>query len=274
MRRRVGTTPRRELQSRGQPALVPGPIPLIHLTAVGLARDIVVSGQIETSPCKVFGQDLLYFFALKPAYRLKAGDQKSTQINRFPFAFVMSPSAVPIPFHVYPFDTGAAHENFYSAADPYVCLEDYELEPTHAAVAGQIGWAFGSVEAYMNREIRTDILDDVPVHETVTRGFVDIARMASAGSNRPDERASAIEIACSHHVRLDGNVELAIIPRQYLEGEDGDSPNEDFIDRLIELNIPLATYDWQPNRTPNEFRDEIERIIRNHYQRPVGAPLS
>lgn len=270
MKRRKSGAPDRQLRARSAPVKVTGSIPLVHLTAVGAAREVVRDGQLDTSFCKVFGKDLLYFFALKPAYRLKDGDAKSAQINRFPFAFVVRPDAVPAPHHVYPFDTGAAAAGYYTAADPYVFLEDYELEPTHAAIAGQIGWAFGSSGAYLRRELRKELLRELPVHETVSRGFVDIAMMASSGSNQPDERASAIEVACSHHVPLAGNVELAVIPRQYLEGDDGTSPNSDFIDRLTDLGIAFEVYDWQANRTPNEFRDEIEAIIRRHYEKPAA----
>jgi hypothetical protein len=89
-----------------------------------------------------------------------------------------------------------------------VFLEDYELAPTLAAAAGQIAWAFGTLDGYFEGNLRGDILDGVPAHETVTRGFVDIALMARSGSNQPDKRASAIEVACSHDVQLKGNVLL------------------------------------------------------------------
>lgn len=246
---------------------MPASLPLVHVTAVGRARDIVRTGRLETRRCRELGRELLYFFALKPAYGLKDGDDKSHQINRFPFVFVLAPEAVPNPYHVYPFDTGGALTGLFAGADPFVWFEDYELEPSHAAVTRYLSWMFGSVDAYYEGEIRPDILNGVEPYQTVTRGIVDIARMPATGSNRPDGRAAAIEVASSHNVGLQGHVRLAVIPKQYLQG-DGNDPNAEFMELLKAQGIRWRTYDWQPNRSPNEYRDEIARIVKAFYDEP------
>jgi hypothetical protein len=267
VKRRSGGTPNRQLRQRSQPGKIRNELPLIHVTAVGVARDIVDSGKLEARVCPVFNRGLLYFFAMRAAYRLRDGDAKSHQINRFPFVFIVKPEAVPTPYHIYPFDTGGAVKGVFEAqSDPYVFLEDYELQPTLAAAAGQIAWAFGTLDAYLDGDLRSDILDGVPTHETVTRGFVDIALMARSGSNQPDKRASAIEVASSHDVLLKDNVVLAILPKQYLE-EDGNNPNLDFITRLKAAGIPWEVYDWQPNTEPDEFQKEIADISKKFFQR-------
>lgn len=259
--RRRGTVPDRQLRKRAQPTGVSEALPLVHITPVGVANEIVKSRKIEARHCKVFGVNLVYFFVMRPAYRMRNGEKKSHQINRFPFVFVADASAVEAPYHVYPFDTGGAVNGvFDELADPYVCLEDYELEPNYSAVAGQIGWAFGSVATYFDGEVRKDILQEVPRHETVTRSFVDITRLARSGSNQPDKRASAIEVASRHDVNLKGNIRLAILPKQYLE--DPSSNNVDFMERLKEEDIEWKVYNWQPNTTPDEFQDEIAQIAR------------
>jgi hypothetical protein len=149
--------------------------------------------------------------------------------------------------------------------DDAVCLEDYELKPDHEAVAGQIAWAFGTLEAYFDGTLRLDLMADVPVHETVTRGFNDIARMANVRSSNqePDQRASAIELAANHNIPLKGNVLFAVLPRQYLE--DAGIPNDDFIARLKAEGISWDTYEWQANMMPNEFQEEISRVVRRYY---------
>jgi hypothetical protein len=266
VKRRSGGAPDRQLRNRSRPGKITDKLPLIHVTAVGIAREIVQSGKLEARQCSVFNRGLVYFFAVRPAYRLKDGDAKSHQINRFPFVFIIKPEALSGPYHVYPFDTGGAVKGVFEAeSDPYVFLEDYELATSLTAAAGQIGWAFGTIEAYFEGNLRGDILDDVPTHETVTRGFIDVARMARSGSNQPDKRASAIEVACSHDVQLKGNVLLAILPKQYLE-DDSDSPNQGFMARLKSDDIPWEVYDWQPNTTPNEFQEEIAKIAKRFFQ--------
>lgn len=267
MRRRKVPSTRRELRARAVDISF-GPIPLVHVTSTGFASEIVETGQFEAQSCRVFGRNLVYFFALRPAYRRKDGDRKSHQINRFPFVFIIRPEAVPTPYHVYPFDTGGAADGYFSQeADDTIHLEDYELKPDHDAVAGHVGWAFGSLESYFDGTLRLELMSDVPVHETVTRGFNDIARMASIRSSnqQPDRRASAIEVAASHNIPLKGNAMLAVIPKQYLE-DDGVT-NDGFIAQLKMQGIDWDTYDWQPNTLPNEFQEEISRVVRKFYQR-------
>lgn len=263
MRRRKGTPPQRQLRDRADRGPLPEKLPLVHVTATGFAREIVQSGKFEVRRCKVFNKDLVYFFVLRPAYRRKDGDEKSEKINRFPFVFVMSPDAV-APWHVYPFDSGGADAGVFSdQADEYVCLEDFELESTHAAAAGQIGWAFSSLEDYFEGNLRNGLMTGVPAHETVTLGYHAIAGMARTGSNQPDKRASAVEIATSHNVPLKDNVLLAVIPSQYLD--DSGTENTSFINELKALGIEWRTYDWQPNTVPNELQEEISRIVRRFY---------
>lgn len=215
--RRPGGPSDHQLRRRADPSGIPRALPLVHITPIAYAKRIIESRKLEAKMCGVFDRKLVYFFAMRTAYRFRGADEKSHQINRFPFVFILRPTAFEVPFHVYPFDTGGAGQGvFDSEADPFEYLEDYELEPTLDAAAGHIGWAFGTIDAYPDGELRPSVLDTVPMSETVTRGFVDIAKMAGSGSNSPDKRASAIEVACGHNVDLKGNVLHAIMPDRYL----------------------------------------------------------
>jgi len=88
VKKRSGGTPNWELRKRSQTGKVSEKLPLVHVTAVGIAREIVHSGKLEARRCSVFNKGLLYFFAVRAAYRLKEGDAKSHQINGFPFVFI------------------------------------------------------------------------------------------------------------------------------------------------------------------------------------------
>jgi hypothetical protein len=266
MPRRPGPPGERQLRARASRGSVPDKLPLVHVTAVWTANEIIRGGKLETRRCSIFKKEMLYFFVLRPAYRTKDGDEKSHQLTRFPVVFIVAPEAADPPFHVYPFDTGGAVNGAFAAqADRYVPLEDYELEPSHAAVAGHIGWAFGTLENYFDGHLRQDILDGVPEFESVTRGYVDVARMGRAGSNQHDKRASAVELAIGHDVDLKGNVLLAILPKQLLEGSSGD--NAVLMARLNELDIQIETYDWQPNTMPDEFQEQIAEIARAWFRK-------
>jgi len=235
---------------------------LVHVTAVGSAREIIRAGQIESRACKVLGANLLYFFAMRPAYKLRGEDQRNDILDFFPFVFLVSTDNLGAPYHVYPFDTGGALEGaFDEGASPAVYLEDYALEETLQAVNDHIAWAFGTPADYYDGKLRPDFGKDIPDWDSGPKTFAKIARLASEGSNRPDRRASAIEVAYARHVPL-SDVKFAVLPYQFLEDPHG--PNTDMIDRLTAAGVAWETYQWRPNRAPADFQSEINRLVREH----------
>lgn len=232
------------------------------MTAVGAAREIIRAGQFETRKCPVFSRNLVYFFALRPAYKLKGSDQKQSVVDFFPFVFVVSPENLGAPYHVYPFDTGGAHSGaFDEGASPWFYLDDYELEVNLQAASDHIAWAFGDRANYYDGTLIAGFVNEFPDWDVGPITFGKIAALASVGSNRPDKRASAIEIAFDHHVNLK-EVKLAILPRQFLEDPDGN--NTEIIDKLTATGVPWDTYEWTPNRAPADFQNEINKMVRAH----------
>jgi len=261
-----GGMPRRsdvdfERQLVGRCATVVGSreLPLVHVTASWPAQEILKKKKLLPSKCPIFQVELLYFFVLRPAYKDKLGREPSHQVSRFPFVFAVRPEGVDPPRHVYPFDTGAAATGaFASQADKYVQLEDYALENSHRAIRSFIKWAFGSIESYFDAELRLDVREDVAASESVVISYLDIARMGFEGSNRHDTRASTIEVASDHAVSLDFAC-LLIYPKQFLEA------NKTLVKIFKEMKgkgVSLRGYDWQPNRSPDEFQKDIMSISK------------
>lgn len=235
---------------------------LVHVTAVGVAREIIRAGQIETRFCKALGANLVYFFALRPAYKLCDADQKNDILDFFPFVFLVSTENLGAPYHVYPFDTGGALDGaFDEGASPAVYLEDYALEETLQAVNDHILWAFETPANYYDGKLRANFGEGIPDWDSGPKTFAKIARLASVGNNRPDRRASAIELAYARHVPL-GEVKFAVLPYQFLEDPNG--RNTDMIDRLTAARVAWETYQWRPNRAPADFHSEISKLVRDH----------
>jgi hypothetical protein len=235
---------------------------LVHVTAVGVAREIIRAGQIEARACKTLDANLAYFFALRPAYKLRDSDQKNDILDFFPFVFLVNTDNLGAPYHVYPFDTGGALEGaFDEGASPAIFLEDYALEETLQAVGHHIAWAFGTPADYYDGKLKSSFGKDIPDWDSGPKTFAKIARLASVGSNRPDRRASAIEVAYARHVPL-SDVKFAVLPYQFLEDPHG--PNTDMIDRLTAAGVAWETYQWRPNRAPADFHSEINRLVREH----------
>lgn len=241
-----------------------GDLPLVHVTAAWTSKEILRAGKLITKRCRVFGKDLVYFFVARPAYRTKLGAQESHQLSRFPVGFVFKQSAVPVPYHAYPFDTGGAADGaFDSQADPFVPLEDYALRPDYKSVSKFLGWAFGESKSYLRGRLRSDLSNEVQAYESVAVSYMDIARLGVDGSNEHDIRASAIEISASHNVDLHGQLDLLVAPKQFVEGNE---PVSTMIKPLVGAGAKLKLYDWQANRTPNEYQSDIQRIVESWYE--------
>jgi hypothetical protein len=265
-RKRPGLAPKRELRDLAA-AVQPlsGPLDLVHVTSVGAGREIVSLGQIEARPCVVFKRDLVYMFLARPAYRFRNGHAKSDQINRFPCAFVFRPDKLGPPFHIYPFDTGAGASGRYGdTVDPHVYLEDYELTPDLQAAQRHITWAFGGNRQYFEGDLSPGLMQGLHAWQSVGRGWLAIAGLAATGSNRPDKRASAIEIAYSKHLPLKGHARLAIFPQQLIEDDRG--KHSAFIEALTKCGLPWETYDRRPNEAPDFFMDEVTRLVHRSLQ--------
>ena len=235
---------------------------LAHVTPVGAARDIIRAQQIEARACIRFKRNLVYFFAMRPAYKLKGSDRKELVIDYFPSVMLVDADAMGSPFHVYPFDTGGALDGaFEEEESEHVYLEDYELDSTLDAVNDHIYWAFETRADYFDGKLKKGFADKFPVWDVHARTFARIAELASVGSNKPDGRASAVELAFTNHVRLD-QIKLIILPKQFLEDPRGN--NTVVTEALRSANVEWAVYEWQPNRTPGDFHSEINGMVREY----------
>lgn len=264
-RRPRGITTKRELVDLAKAAVPSVSIStpdLVHITSVGWGRRIIDSGSLQPKQCNVFGKDLVYFFVARPAYRFGNGDQKNDQLNFFPFAIVLSPEALPTPYHVYPFDTGAFMAGFFDpVVDPSIYIEDYELDPDLSAACRHLEWAFEDVTNYFDARIKPSLVGSIPHWRAVGQSWTRIAGLAGVGSGKPDRRASAVEIAYLQSIDLrQGHGRLLVFPEQLLEDPNG--RNTDFLNMLRILDIEFETYDWRANETPDSYSATISAVIR------------
>ena len=259
MPRRDNAAFRRTLRGQGRRDKLPAALPVVHASTVWAASEIAHAERIMIRRCDVFERDLAFFFVMRPGYRSKFATDASHQISRFPVAFVLDPTDLPDPHQVYPFDTGGAAKGAFQAqADPQIPLEDYALEERIEAASAHIEWAFETTANYMDGDVRPNLLDGVPDHDQVTRGYADIARMGRRGSNEFDRRSSAVELAFGQDITLNGRKGLVILPRQLLD-------DKQLIEKFEAFGLRVEVYDWRPNTLPDEYEDDIVELARAWY---------
>lgn len=254
----------RPLRGKGTTSDNAAKLPLVHVTSSWRAREVVKTAKLQVSACEIFGVNLLYFFVMRPAYLGRDAGDKSLFLTHAPVAFVLKSSAVPAPYHIYPFDTGAAARGAFKAnADKLIPLEDYELSNDHASALGFVDWAFGDLSSYFDGSLRQELASELRPNDSVEQGYVAIARMGTAGNKKHDTRASTLELTSNHNVDVPGLLDLLIVPKQMLEdnGLFGAS-----IRKYLASGVKIEAYDWRPNSAPAEYQRDMMRITRDWYR--------
>ncbi len=83
----------------------PDPLPLSHLSSARWFQDIVGSGGLKPTRCKVFKKDLLYLYYGGVFYRGKVAPTQ--EASKLPIAFLFHPDFLAKVLRYFPFDTGA-----------------------------------------------------------------------------------------------------------------------------------------------------------------------
>ena len=182
-------------------------LPLFHVCdAVGF-RHIIQDVQLKTFTCKVFEKDLLYFFYGRPSYRIKANGLPTTSPAYLPVCFILDFTKTGLPFHVYPFDSGAEHANLF---------DDFLYEKwSNADFALTPGWdAPGRVvscyyETNRNYFLEKPVWREIMPIDLESQSYKNLVE--NRGDTRYDNRRSSIEVAYESHVPLTPENFLAIV---------------------------------------------------------------
>ena len=239
-----------------------GAMPLTHITRGVIADDILRSGQISPSPCRVFEQPLAYLFYGRPAYRI--GDNGVTKTESFcPFCFLFKPQIVEGAEAIHAFDTGAFAARMYSNVLPHEMSEnDFRLNSV-AAANQLISATFGSQETYFDGDTR--VIGKKPPairpHDFHAKAYMDL--VLAPGRNEPDDRVYSIEVVFTEPVPLNGALIGIVLPHTLCAEED----MAPWLEPLVKAGIPLIPYNFIPGRHPEHYHTLMERAVKEFYQK-------
>jgi hypothetical protein len=196
------------------------PLPLVHSCQAYFIKQIMASGQLKASPCNVFqGEDLLYFFVGRPAYKYEL--ELQPKYWELPICFILQYD-VSTAKRIYPFDTGAFKSGRLPKYVTIADLHEFDVSVDREAVCKIIGTFFSSRFNYYRTKPRSeseflerygvDILDTEvrSIHSLITDGM----------PYKSDDRRATIEVSLPHAVKLTSDRVLAVvIPERYLDCE-------------------------------------------------------
>ena len=178
-----------------------------HTTDGYALRKIIQSGSFIPKPCRVFKEDLLYFFYGRPGYRV--GDDSSLQISsRAPVVVMLANELILNGKRLFPFDTGAFKAKRYSQwMHKSMELKDFELECPGDAPQRFVAAFFGSNRDYLRVKPRAPHLPysgEFEVESIVTL-------LTDRRGSEADDRRTVVELQSGSPVHLKPPIVRALI---------------------------------------------------------------
>lgn len=179
-------------------------LPLVHTTSSpDFEYEIGPNSVLKAQKCKVYAEDLVYFFYGKPSYRPQDSEtQYRADMKQFaPVCLVLDVPPGIAPRRVMPFDSGSQYEEIMRKEGHIhkrMKKELFELQGRDAP-GNIVGLFFGSNLDYFNeRPLPVPTVD--PASNTCIESYVSL--ISRRGTNQGDSRLNSIEIQFGQDIDL------------------------------------------------------------------------
>jgi hypothetical protein len=228
-----------------------------HTTRAHLFRDMVESGECRIQLCKVFAEELLYFFYGRPAYKI--GNDPMWKSSSLPVVLLFDPSLVEFGKRLFPFDSGAFHENRLERwMDPAMKLDHFQLECGIEPLKRFVRAFYESNDHYLRTRVRKDIAREIKQYGAEFEVSALVRLLQEAGEGTTDNRAMAAELQLATSVLLGPQHLKAIIYPDELEQAEWFNT---FLARFKE-DIKWDRYEPQPSKLCHEYQGHLEERAR------------
>lgn len=185
-----------------------------HTTDAFVLRSVIEKGSLQPRACRVFGEDLLYFFYGRPAFR-RGGDESLHISARAPVVLIFGYDLVSKGKRLFPFDTGAFSDKRYEAWIHHsMTLADFELQCPSDAPQRHVSSFFGTNRDYLrlNPQYPPTPYDGEYEVDSLVELLMDPTR------NNADDRRLAIELQLSTSADIsDATLRALIVPDEIVD---------------------------------------------------------
>lgn len=226
-------------------------LPFLHSCEGYNGEKIIIGNELRTTNCKVFNEDLLYFFYGKPSYPVgEKNETKRTDNLYCPVCFIVNPKKVPI-YRVFPFDSGAFKGGKYKDfLHRDMQIEDFELESNVDAILSYIATVFSDNKKYIDGFACKKESDYLEIE-----AFLNL--LNAKGSFDIDERANTVEIISKESVKIKDVIECIILPESLMERKE--------VSKFIKNNnIKYKTYFVRRFTLPMRYSETIFNLVMEY----------
>lgn len=235
-------------------------LPVFHATDVFTLREILMAGKLKPVECDVFKPNkLIYSFYGKSSYRLKHGDATGNS-SKFPTVFILRCQNLPKPFNIYPFDTGAYHNE--SLKEKYF---HKLMDVTHFSIGNEIENAKKFVTKIYNSnqnyyESKPVISEsDIPAANLEALSYLTFVKDNS--DSKFDDRIKSVEVIFDHEIELNYlTLENIIGPKSFL----GDPDISKVLIDKFNISKPIGYHTHKGS--PIEYQALISHFVREHLE--------
>lgn len=231
-------------------------LPCIHTTDGLGFRSIIREGHISTDQCPVFNEPLLYLFYGRPSYRVNS-QILATAIRAYaPVCFILKPGIITSPHRVFPFDSGAFHNDlFRDSMHRKMQRDDFALEPDPASPQRLIRLFFGDNDRYY----RNQPIAELQLPPLAFEASSYHALINDRQENSYDERISSVELQIAEELPLGGAVEAVVLPDAFIVPE--------VIASLDAISAKAIPYSFIDRLRPESYASSIYTVVRDYYLR-------
>jgi hypothetical protein len=181
---------------------------LIHCTSVARGVDALIQDVLRPSACDVYGEDLLYLFYGRPAFKPLNGIAPGAIQELWPICLVLDPGLLDAAVRILPFDSGG-FERYRDVLGPHLTRQDFELEGDPTAPLRLVGAFYRTSRNYYT-QAPAAAERDFAISQSAARGF---ARLIVDPTLRDDDdRRSTIEVQFRRSVRLSDALKAVVAP--------------------------------------------------------------
>lgn len=230
----------------------PPVLPLMHSTTCENTESILVNNLLETTYCKVFKENLLYFFYGKPAYRV------SSQIPESSTSYILAPCCFVVDYkkiksaRIFPFDTGAfATERYDEITKLRTGMCEYELSNRIEDIPQFICMFYENNNNYIEGNVS---LARNKATTIASQALIDF--LSSSGLLKYDDRARSVEISTGDNLELSDSVEAIVVPKPFKRNK--------VFERFVRAHPKIDVITYNPHY-PNPVGNYNEAIFQKVY---------
>lgn len=242
------------LNSKGADPL-PDQLPMVHTSRCEWAASLVATPELEARSCSVYGEDLLYLFYGRPAYR-----PKTTGFHDIPYCpmcFILKLNRHSLNLRrVMPVDSGGVSESkFQPHLDP-TQLDHLELDASIESAQKIVQVFYKDNRSYLvgNCQPLSSFAD---ASDDLVKRY--ITMLHDRDISRADDRRSAVEFQATGKVSLKDDLQAIVLPECLLDNY--------VLKRTIleEWNALPITYPVVAATSPSEYVPVIRDRVMAFY---------